>query len=128
MVRIPLRTAPGQLAINVDLDIVSKDNTVLGLDRFDIELLTPCTIMNRLIECITYEDNTLGYTDLFHVPLDRTISLHIYAEMEYQTPNCDNKVKIQRLHLHLSHPSSQKLFNVISKARLCDATPETNFC
>lgn len=123
---LPLQTAPGVPTINVELDVVSADiPALLGMDLMDRESLTPCTVMNKLIKRIPDDSSESGYKDIWNVPLYKASSGHLYAKMECAIPIHITKMQLARLHRQFSHPSTDKLFNLIRKARPEDATPET---
>lgn len=125
-VLLQLRTVPGQPTIDVELDVVSADiPALLGMDLLDRESLTPCTVMNILVNRVQDPENNTEYIYLWHVPLMRSNSGHLYAAMECSTPIYISKLQLIRLHRQFSHPSSEKLFNLLSRARPSDATPET---
>lgn len=52
------------------------------MDVMDRESITPCTVMNRLVKRIPDATIKCGYKDLWHVPLTRTKSGHLYAAID----------------------------------------------
>lgn len=56
-VPIPLSLPNKQLRITVEMDIVNAYiPALLGMDLLDWELLTPCTVLNRLMKLIEVRD------------------------------------------------------------------------
>lgn len=120
---IPLRTPRHVKAIPVELDVVTANvPALLGLDAMDGHCLTPCTVSNTLVKRVVKNGKPV---DLWSVKLIRAHSQHLYAPL--QLPNITNftRVQLQKLHRQFFHPSPDKLFNLIKKARPEHATTET---
>lgn len=98
---------------------------LLGMDVMDRESLTPCTVTNRLVKRVVDPQKPNGYLDQWHVPLARAKSRHLFAQMDCDTPVFITRVQLSRLHRQFSHPSADKLFKLLSRARPEDATAET---
>ena len=127
-ITIPLRTPLGIPPVNVDLDIVDADiPALLGMDVMDRELLTPCTITNRLIRKTPQvdSDGTKNFVEEWSVPLLRSRSNHLYAHMDLSTAMYFTRSQLLKLHRQFFHPSAQKLFNLLRRSRPDEATPET---
>lgn len=111
-----LKTPSGIPKVMIELDIVDADiPALLGMDVLDKESLTPCTITNRLIHKAkgTTMDGKDIIIDSWSVPLIRSPSNHLYAEMESVTPLFFTRSQLVRLHRQFFHSSAQKLFNVM---------------
>ena len=125
-IKLPLLTPPGQPTIDVILYVVTADiPSLLGMDLLDKESLTPCTVMNRLVKRLPDKNSKDGYIDQWHVPLTHEISGHLYADIDCSVPMYITRLQLQRLNRQFAHPSATKLFNLLSRARPKDATPET---
>lgn len=62
---------------------------------------------------------------MWHATLHRSKIVHLYVAMDFETPIYISKVQNIRLLRPFSHPSNEKLFNVLSRARPSDTTAET---
>ena len=127
-VTLPLKTPSGIPKVMIELDIVDADIPALvGMNVLDKKSLTPCTITNRLIHKVkgTTRDGKDIMIDSWSVPLIRSPSNHLYAEMESTTPLFFTRSQLVKLHRQFFHPSAQKLFNVMKRARPEEATPQT---
>ena len=129
-VTLPLYTPPGIPTIMVELEIVPADiPALLGLDVLDQHQLTIDTVHNVLAKRsrITTEEGSIYLIDDWSVPLVRAKSNHAYARIGNRQPVDIHFTRSQlvRLHRHFFHPSVEKLFNLISKARPEEATQET---
>lgn len=125
---LPLRTPPGIPAIMVEMDVVNADiPALLGMDLLDKESLTPCTVSNRLAKRVPIIDKegNKAYVDKWCVPLRRSKSGHLYAQMHLVSGTFFTKSQLSKLHRQFFHPSAQKLFNLLRRARPEEATPET---
>ena len=124
---IPLLTPPGVPSIPVELDVVQADiPALLEMDIFDKESITPCTASNRLIKKIPFEkDGKKIYIEEWSAPLRRSSSGHMYAEMHFPTSMFFTQTQLHKIHRHFLHPSAQKLFNLLKRARPEDPTHET---
>lgn len=127
-INIPLRTPVGQPIIFVEMDVVTANiPALLGMDIMDKESLTPCTVSNRLIKRVPIgkAKGEIEYCDQWHVPLTRSASTHLYAQMDFGVQIFFSKAQLLKIHRHFNHPSANKLFNLIKKARPEHATNET---
>lgn len=127
-ISIPLSVPRGIPQVFVELDIVDADiPALLGMDVMDKESLTHCTVSNRLIKRIVHKDSngTEIFVDDWYVPMVRSRSNHLYAEMHLSTAMYFTRTQLSRLHRQFFHPSAQKLFNLMKRARPEEATPET---
>jgi len=59
------------------------------------------------------------------VPLVRSSSGHVYVSMDIGQHTFFSVAQVQRLHRQFYHPSAEKLFQLLRKARPEDVTPET---
>ncbi len=125
---IRLKTPTGQPPVFVEVDVVSADiPPLLGMDLLDRESLTPCTISNRLIKRIPIfkENGEIEYLDIWSIPLTRAKSSHLYEKMDLDVPVFFTRDQLSKLHRQFHHPSSEKLFKLLSRSRPDEATPET---
>ena len=110
------------------LDVISADiPALLGMDVMDENSLTPCTVSNRFIKrtVVDHQNSSQSYVmDGWSVPLKRYEG-HLYAQMSLPVLTFFSTAQLQKLHRHLFHPSSEKLYKLLKKARLEDTTPET---
>lgn len=120
---LPLSTPRHVRTIQVELDVVSANvPALLGLDAMDAHSVTPCTVTNSLVKRVMVNGRPV---DQWRLKLLRATSQHLYAPLEM--PNVSNFTRMQLLKLHRQffHPSTDKLFNLIQKARPEHATKET---
>ena len=98
------------LTINiVDVDVPF----LLGLDELDNSRMYVDNV-----------DNLLRFKDRpFSLPLTRKLG-HIYLTWNL-SQTLFNRTELRKLHLHFFHPSSSKLFSLVSRAHPNHATPET---
>lgn len=125
---IPLLTPPGIPAIFVEMNVVQADiPAFLGMDVLDRESVTPCTVSNRLVKrtVMKRKEGTPLYFDEWSIPLSRSKSGHLYAEMHFPPSMYFTRSQLLKLNSNFCHPSSQKLFNLLRRARPEEATPET---
>ena len=127
-VMVPLETPPVIPTIKVVLDVISADiPALLGMDVMDDNSLTPCTVSNRFIKktVVDHENPSQSYViDDWSVPLKRHEG-HLYAQMSLPVLTFFSKAQLQKLHRHFFHPSSEKLYKLLKKARPEDTTPQT---
>lgn len=129
-IQLPLYTPPGIPTIIVEMEIVPADiPALLGLDVLDEHQLTVDTVFNILAKRsqIVNDDGVASLVDNWSVPLTRSKSRHVYARIGDEVP-IDiwfTRSQLIRLHRHFFHPSADKLFNLIKKARPEEATQET---
>ena len=97
------------------------------MDILDREKLVADTVFNRLARrsANELEDGRMTYVDEWFIPLVRSPSRHVYVSFDCGTRNYFTKAQLNKLHSQFFHPSANKLFNVLRKARPEDATPET---
>lgn len=93
----------------------------------DRESLTPCIISNRIMKRRCHDDTTIQktYHGLWSVPLRRSLSHHLYTSIDNSADMHFTKVQLGCLHRQFFHPSTQKLFNFIKRARPEEVTTET---
>lgn len=102
-IRIP---TPNKSYIPLLIDVVSADVPhLLGLDRLDEEQIVPNNVTNQL------EKDDGSWT----MPITRKRG-HLFMTWGSSTV-LFTKYELQKLHRHLYHPSSNKLFNLIKRAR-----------
>lgn len=123
---VPINQSP----VYVELDVVSADiPALMGMDVLDRESLTPCTISNQLMKRILVgtdsKTGTPQFCDIWNVPLQRSKSQHLYAKMDLMASTYFTRTQLLKLHKQFYHPSAQKLFNLLKKARPQEASPET---
>ena len=99
---------------------------LLGMDVLDHESLMADTVGNRLTKRSVVLDNVFYfYFDEWHMPLYRSKSGHVYVEMDCSTTVMFTRSQLGELHKQFFHPSSEKLFNLLKRARPEETTPET---
>ena len=110
-VRIP---CPDGSFIHFNIDVVQEDVPMLiGLDILDREKLVADNVSNVL------SSKRFGW----ELPITRKDG-HLFLTWDYSTV-LYTKSELKKLHYHFFHPTSQKLFDLISRAKLEHATPET---
>ena len=98
----------------LDIDVVQANVPMLvGLDILDRYYLVPDNVENLLV------DKKANWK----MPITRKFG-HLYLEWDFSEV-LYTKTELKRMHLHFFHPSATKLFNLISRAKPEDATPET---
>ena len=111
--------------ILVTLDVVPPDiPALLGLDLLDLHRLTPDTVLNRLVKRIiaTMEDGKDYAIDDWNVPLLRSDG-HIYASICFPIDTFFSKPPLKKIHPNFWHPSADKLFKLLKRARPDETTP-----
>ena len=127
-ISLPLATPRGAPRILVDFDIVQADvPALLGMDVLDREELVADTVFHRLAHRAAYdiEDGRKMYVDFWFIPLKRSISRHVYAPVDPGIRTNFTRAQLHKLHRQFYHPSADKLFNLLLKARPEQATTET---
>ena len=122
-----LETPVGTPAIPVEVDVVRPDvPALLGLDVLDSHSLIPDTVMDRLTKRIMFsnDDGSKGYIDLWSVPI-RRYGGHAFVRMSGPARVNFTRAHLRSLHRNFSHPSAEKLYQLIKKARPEYATAET---
>lgn len=120
---LPFQTPRYEKPIPIDIDVVSVNvPDLLGLDGMDYHSLTLCTVTNTLIKRIIKNDKSI---DLWRIKLVRADSKHLFAQLQMPQITRFSRVQLQKLHRQFFHPSTEKLSNLIKKARPEHATPET---
>jgi hypothetical protein len=110
-VRIP---TPDGKFINIEMDVVKADVPMLiGLEVLDRESLIPDNVENKL------RSKENGW----NLPITRKHG-HLYLEWDFPEI-LFSKEQIQKLHLQFYHPSADKLFRLIQRAKPEEATSET---
>lgn len=96
------------------------------MDLLDREALTPDTTCNRLAKriCVNDYPHDSVFVDEWYIPMWRVASNHLYVGVGAPHQTCFTKAQLMKLHKQFFHPSSQKLFNLIKRARPEMATPE----
>ena len=97
------------------------------MDILDREGLIADTVANRLTKRVKLSSETglVQYVDEWSMSLERASSKHAYAKMSFSFGTFFAKSQLWKLHKQFFHPSAQKLFNLLKKARPEEATPET---
>ena len=110
-VRIP---TPDGKFISIEMDVVQADVPMLiGLEVLDRERLIPDNVANKL----------RSLEDGWSLPITRKYG-HLYVEWDF--PKIwFSKEQIRKLHLQFYHPSADKLFRLIQRAKPGEATSET---
>ena len=106
-VSLPLATPPSGPPIVAEMDIVNADiPALLGLHVLDREALMANTVANRLTRRSLVQNNSsFLYLDEWHVPLLRSESGHVYAEMDCPSSVMFTRPQLGRLHKQFFHPS-----------------------
>ena len=104
-------------------------HAVLGMDLLDREQLCPDTTVNHFarITRIEGKDGRNIYIAQWVIPMTRLTRRHSYVPMEFRQTNCTHMsvAELEKVHRQLYHPTSEKLFNLLKKARPEEAIPET---
>jgi Reverse transcriptase (RNA-dependent DNA polymerase) len=109
---VPLRTPVGIRSLQVD--VVDADiPLLLGLDFMDNMNVTANTLTNRL-------ESREGWS----LPLTRHGG-HVYLEWEQLHATMFSSEQLRKLHRQFFHPSADKLYNLLKRARPEDASEET---
>lgn len=87
---------------------------LIGLDVMDKYSMQVLSVSNEL-ECVT---------EGWRTPLSRKHGL-IYWEWSNEMPTFFTRPQLERLHRHLLHPSTRKLYNLLRRAKPDQLTPET---
>jgi len=114
--------------VYVEMDVVDADiPALLGLDVLDRERLVADTVFNGLARRVWVKkvNGRDIYIDEWFVPLVRSSSGHVYVSMDIGQHTFFSVAQLQRLHRQFYHPSAEKLFQLLRKARPEDVTPET---
>ena len=123
-----LSTPKGIPPICVELDVVQADiPALLGMDILDREGLIADTVAGRLTKRVRTQSKQghEHYVDEWSIPLYRSPSRHVYARMHFAFTTFFARSQLLKLHKQFFHPSAQKLFNLLRRARPEEATPET---
>ena len=126
-VTIPLAAPAGIKPIPVVLDIVDADiPALLGLDVLDKESLVADTVTNLLTKrtLLRLQNGQHRYRDEWSIPLLRSRSRHVYAEMDFTPSTFFTRAQLTKIHRQFFHPSAEKLFKLLHRARPDEATPE----
>ena len=116
IVELFLDTPNGTPPLPVLLDIVDVNiPALLGLDILDGYSLNADTVSNRLIHRIPCSKSVSGYTDDWSVQMMR-MNDHVYARMIAPSFVFYSTRTLRKLHQHFSHPSAEKLFNLLQRA------------
>lgn len=86
IVSILLCTPPRKHRLILWMNVVEVDiAALLGLEMFDRESLTPCTVSNRLIKRVPMEKNggEVIFVDQWYTTLRSSLSCHMYAGMNF---------------------------------------------
>lgn len=123
---IPLETTPGIPTIPVLFDVISADiSALMGMDVLEQQSLTPCKVTNRLVNRSLVDDDYNYYAiDDLHFLLTR-FDEHLYAQYSVLVLTVFATKWLSKLHGQFFHPSSEKLYSLLKKARPEDTTLET---
>lgn len=113
-------TPPRKPKLLVSMDLVEVEiSALLGLDMFDRESITPCTVSNRLIKRLPVEKNGGEFKifDQWYTTLRRSLSGLLYAEMSFPHSIYFTRTQVSKIHRQFFHPSAAKLFKLIQIAR-----------
>ena len=123
---LPLATPPGKPPIFVQMDVVNADiPALLGMDILDRESLIADTVANRLTKrSVVHDNGSYFYFDEWYMPLFRSKSGHVYVEIDCSTTVMFTRSQLGKLHKQFFHPSGEKLFNLLKRARPDEKTPE----
>lgn len=120
---ILLIAIPRKSTVFVEMDVVKADiPALLGLDMLDCESLLADTVANRSKKrSISHANGFNSPLDEWHATPHRSKCGHIYVDMD-----CSPSVMFKNnLHQQFFHPSAEKLFNLLKRARLEDTSSET---
>lgn len=100
---------------------------LLRLDILDRESLIADTVSNLLTKRVSHPDAKGApiFFYKFSMPLTRTLSGHIYADIDTATPTRFTRSQLKKLHKQFFHPSAEKLFNLLQLARENNTKLET---
>lgn len=124
---LPLLTPVGVPNLYVKLDVVTADvPALLGLDVLDSHSLTADTVSNKLIKKSVHRngEGTVSFVEEWSVPLRRADG-HVYVDIAKDERIFFSAAQLQKLHRQFVHPSANKLYNLLKKARPSDTTSET---
>lgn len=110
------------------MDVAADIPALLCMDFLNKESLTSCTHSNRLIKRmpLTTPDGHTVFVDEWFVPLIRSPSNHLHAQMSFRTTFFFTRTQLTRLHRQFSHPSAHKSYNLFKRSRPENATPATS--
>ena len=126
LIDLPLATPNGIPPIYITMDVVAANvPALLGLDVLDEHSLTPNTVSNELVKCSAIPSDT-GVTVHYwwNVPMTRFHG-HVYVAMSIATPLFYSTEQLRKLHRQFAHPSTDKLYKLLRRARPEDTSPET---
>ena len=126
-VDIPLATPTGVGNIYVPMDVVSADVPgLLGLDILDKYKMTHDTVCKRLVKKTVLSSTDEYVMDLedWSVPLVR-FDGHCYPDIAVTTDVMFSRSTLEKLHRQFVHPSADKLYKLLKKARPEDIKPDT---
>lgn len=120
VIDLPLATPPGIPTIYVTCDVILPDvPALLGLSALDAHSVTADTVSNRLIKRVFLDgDKRDGPfpVDEWHVPLTR-FNGHVCAAFGFPTLTFLTRVQLSKLHRQFRHPSAEKLYNILKRAK-----------
>ena len=115
MGKIPIVISTPQNALTLWVDVIT-DNIpfLIGLDTLDKYSLQVLSVHNQL-ECVR---------EGWKVPLERKFG-HIYWDWNSNFCTYFSRPQLERLHRHLLHPSTRKLYNLLTRAKPEQMTKHT---
>lgn len=127
-ITIPIGTPPGIPRVFVEIEIVNAEiPALLGMDIMNKGSITPCIVSNGLAKrvLVPQESECPKLEDEWSIPIRRSRSSQLYVDMDISTSMFFTKPQISRLHRQFYHPSVQKLFNILKRARPNELISET---
>ena len=113
--KIPIVIPTPQTFFTIWVDVIPEDIPFLiGLNTLDRYSLQVLSVTNEL-ECV--KDN-------WKIPIKRKFGL-LYWDLSAEIGVFFTKPQLERLHRHLLHPSTRKLYNLLRRAKPEDLTPTT---
>ena len=124
-----IETPTGIEPIPVEVDIVIADiPLLLGLDVLDREGLTPDIAYNVLAKRTRIARKGNGpplYVEEWGITMWRSRSRHSYVPIHFSIAVHFTRTQLHKLHKKFSHPSADKLYNLLKRSRPEDTSPKT---
>lgn len=127
-INLPLATSRVVATINLLFSLLTVDvPAFIGMDVIDREQLVAGTFFHHLahMKLIKMPDGYKGYADIWIIPLIRAPSRHVYVPFDGSPRVHLTLSKIAKIHKKSFLPSPLKLFRLLKRYRLENATLKT---